>query len=59
MLLGWPFEVLLKTGIQNFENGDQMITIWDPNSKLVATVPTILHPPPMFKSEVFHLCLMN
>jgi hypothetical protein len=54
MLLGRPFEVLLTTGIQNYKNGDQSVTIWDPNSESVATVATILRPPPLFKSEGFH-----
>lgn len=59
LLLGRPFEVLTKTVVQNFSNGDQVITIFDPNSGSVATIPTIPRPPPLFVSEVFCSHSMN
>ncbi|TFK43912.1 hypothetical protein BDQ12DRAFT_719089 [Crucibulum laeve] len=41
ILLGRPFDVLTASSIQNFSNGDQHITLQDPNSGMVVTVPTI------------------
>src|SRR6266568_5511143 len=40
ILLGRPFDVLTKSGIKNFKNEDQIITITDPNTSRVLTVPT-------------------
>ena len=40
VLLGRPFEVLTEAEIRNFGNGDQEITIHDPNSEKVVTMGT-------------------
>jgi len=40
ILLGQPFDVLTRSTIQNFEDSNQTVTICDPNSGYVATVPT-------------------
>jgi len=41
ILLGRPFDVLTQSVVRNFSNEDQTITIHDPNSDQVATLPTI------------------
>ena len=41
ILLGHPFNVLTESAIKNYRNKDQTITIWDPNSGQVSTIPTI------------------
>ena len=48
MLLGRPFDVLTNSKIQNFANGDQTITIFDPNSRHVCTIPTFRRSRPRF-----------
>jgi hypothetical protein len=40
VLLGRPFDVLTESVIRNFANEDQTITITDPNSGRVCTIPT-------------------
>ncbi|KZT21243.1 hypothetical protein NEOLEDRAFT_1181871 [Neolentinus lepideus HHB14362 ss-1] len=40
ILLGQPFDVLTQSNIRNFFNETQTITITDPNSDLVVTIPT-------------------
>ncbi|EPQ50160.1 hypothetical protein GLOTRDRAFT_23852, partial [Gloeophyllum trabeum ATCC 11539] len=40
ILLGRPFDVLTESCIKNFKNEDQTITINDPNSGIVSTIPT-------------------
>ena len=40
ILLGRPFDVLTESGVKNYKNKDQVITITDPNSKRVLTIPT-------------------
>ena len=40
MLLGRPFDVLTNSTIQNFTDGNQTITIRDPNSRKICTIPT-------------------
>ena len=40
VLLGRPFDVLTESRIQNFGNGDQEITITDPNTKRKCTIGT-------------------
>ena len=42
ILLGRPFNILVESIIQNYSNEDQMITIHDPNSRRIMTVPTFL-----------------
>ncbi|CDO72022.1 hypothetical protein BN946_scf184943.g57 [Trametes cinnabarina] len=41
LLLGRPFDVLMKSVVKNFNNEDQTITISCPNMGQVATIPTI------------------
>ena len=41
ILLGRPFDVLTQSVVRNFTNETQTITIVDPNSGRLATVPTI------------------
>jgi hypothetical protein len=41
ILLGRPFDVLTRSTVQNYNNEDQTITIRDPNSNRVMTIPTI------------------
>ena len=40
VLLGRPFDILCESIIRNYSNEDQTITIHDPNSGRIATVPT-------------------
>ena len=40
VLLGRPFDILCESIVQNYSNEDQTITIHDPNSGRIATVPT-------------------
>jgi hypothetical protein len=51
VLLGRPFDVLTCSTIQNFANEDQTITISDPNSGRVVTIPTIAR-----SSHRYHHC---
>ena len=41
ILMGRPFDLLTQSRVQNFKNGDQTITIHDPNSNRVTTIPTV------------------
>jgi hypothetical protein len=41
ILLGRPFNVLTESIIKNYANSDQTITICDPNTGKVTTIPTI------------------
>ena len=40
VLLGQPFDILCESIVRNYSNEDQTITIHDPNSGRIATVPT-------------------
>ena len=40
VFLGHPFDILTESVVQNFSNEQQLITIKDPNSDQVMTVPT-------------------
>ena len=40
ILLGRPFDVLVESIVRNFENESQTVTIHDPNTGKMATVPT-------------------
>jgi hypothetical protein len=51
ILLGRPFDVLTESVVRNFSNEDQTITVHDPNSERVATLPTIARGPPRFLSK--------
>jgi hypothetical protein len=46
ILLGRPFDILTESVVRNYANEDQTITIHDPNSGRVATIPTIPRGPP-------------
>ena len=48
ILFGHPFNVLTESVVRNYVNEDQTITIHDPNSGKVATIPTIPHGHPHF-----------
>ncbi|KAJ3764979.1 hypothetical protein FB446DRAFT_510601 [Lentinula raphanica] len=50
-LLGRPFEVLMQATYKNFHSGDQHITLVDPNSSKVVTIPTLPREPPRFRKE--------
>ncbi|KAJ6484677.1 hypothetical protein C8R45DRAFT_1147519 [Mycena sanguinolenta] len=54
VLLGRPFDVLTQSIIRNFANEDQTITICDPNSGKLATVPTVPRGPPRHRTQGFH-----
>ncbi|KAF7325440.1 Integrase catalytic domain-containing protein [Mycena kentingensis (nom. inval.)] len=41
ILLGRPFDVLTQSVVRNYANADQTLTISDPNTGKMATVPTI------------------
>lgn len=41
VLLGRPFDVLTRSVVRNYSNEDQTITVHDPNSDQVITLPTI------------------
>src|SRR5713226_3889643 len=43
ILLGRPFDVLTKLVICNYSDKNQTVTIQDPNTGCMATVPTIPH----------------
>ena len=43
ILLGRPFNILCESIVRNYSNEDQTITIHDPNSGRIATVPTFPH----------------
>ena len=48
ILLGRPFDVLTRSLVQNFTDGNQTITIHDPNSAYVVTIPTFQRNRPRF-----------
>ena len=54
ILLGRPFDVLTQSVIRNFRNEDQTLTVHDPNSNRVATIPTIPRGPPRILSKCHH-----
>ena len=43
VLLGQPFDILVESIVWNYSNEDQTITIHDPNSRRIVTVPTFPH----------------
>ncbi|KAJ7732586.1 hypothetical protein DFH07DRAFT_871063 [Mycena maculata] len=53
VLLGRPFDVLTQSIVRNFANEDQTITICDPNTGKLATVPTVPHGPPRSRPQGF------
>ena len=49
ILMGRPFDVLTSSVVRNYDNAEQTITITDPNSGKVYTIPTIERGPPRFQ----------
>ena len=54
ILLGRPFDVLTESVIRNYRNEDQTITIHDPNSGRVTTIPTLPRGPARAAARHFH-----
>lgn len=48
ILLGRPFDVLTQSIIKNYQNEDMTITIEDPNSRKIVTIPTLRRGPPRY-----------
>jgi hypothetical protein len=51
ILLGRPFDVLTQSMIKNHSNEDQTITMYDPNSKKVSTIPTLPRGKARFRAQ--------
>jgi hypothetical protein len=51
ILLGRPFDVLTQSVIRNYANEDQTLTIQDPNSGRIVTIPTIRRGPPRHRMK--------
>ncbi|KAJ7049328.1 hypothetical protein C8F01DRAFT_1002508 [Mycena amicta] len=53
ILLGRPFDVLTESVVRNYADEQQTITIRDPNTGQVATVPTLPRGPPRSRRQGF------
>ncbi|KAJ6461844.1 hypothetical protein C8R47DRAFT_993378 [Mycena vitilis] len=53
ILLGRPFDVLTQSIVHNYANEDQTITICDPNTGNISTVPTVPRGPPRIRQQGF------
>jgi hypothetical protein len=53
ILLGRPFDCLTQSIIHNFEDGNQMIEIHDPNTDKVEMIPTKTREKPQYSSKGF------
>jgi hypothetical protein len=53
VLLGRPFDILTQSIVRNFANENQTITICDPNTGKLATVPTVPRGPPRQRAQGF------
>nr|GAT45998.1 predicted protein [Mycena chlorophos] len=53
VLLGRPFDVLTESVVRNYSDEKQTITICDPNTGQVATVPTVPRGTPRSRSQGF------
>ncbi|KZT25772.1 hypothetical protein NEOLEDRAFT_1064477, partial [Neolentinus lepideus HHB14362 ss-1] len=56
ILLGQPFNVITESLVWNFGNEEQTITICNPNSDAVATIPTFLRGRPKFWPFPYNDC---
>lgn len=54
ILLGRPFDVLTESVVRNSANEDQTITLSDPNTGQVVTIPTVPRGPPRFTLHCNH-----
>jgi hypothetical protein len=52
VLLGRPFDVLTASHIKNYHDELQTITITNPNSGKMVSIPTVPHRQPRFKSPL-------
>lgn len=61
ILMGRPFDALTASQINNSTNGDQIITLTDPNTGARYTLPTYVrgHKPPEMKEENFLITSRN
>ncbi|KAJ4486597.1 hypothetical protein C8J55DRAFT_424354 [Lentinula edodes] len=50
-ILGRPFEILMQASYKNFLSGEQHLTLTDPNTYKVVTIPTVPREPPRFRKE--------
>lgn len=57
VLLGRPFTILTEGALKDFQDGDQLLTITDPNSAAVVTIPTHDRGEPHFtdRAETSHV----
>ena len=55
VLLGRPFDVAMSSEVTNSTNGDQVLTLRDPNTGKRLTVPTFAKgkPPPHIQKELW------
>ena len=53
ILLGRPFEVLTESVVRNYSDEKQTVTIHDPNTGKVVTVPTVPRGPPRSHKQGF------
>jgi hypothetical protein len=49
ILLSRPFDILTASHIKNYQDESQTITITNPNSSKMVSIPTVLHGQPRFK----------
>jgi hypothetical protein len=54
ILLGRPFDVLTESVVRNYRNEDQTITITDPNTGRIVTIPTVRRGPPRYRRKHPH-----
>src|SRR6266545_6927617 len=51
ILLGRPFDVLTESIVRNYRNEEQTITITDPNTGRMVTIPTVPRGPPRYGNQ--------
>jgi hypothetical protein len=52
VLLGRPFDVLMESVVKNFSDENQTITIRDPNTGQIVTIPTITRKPKNLMNDI-------